>query len=61
MVEQELSEEYKKQICECESCGYHPLKHLERCPYCNSEAFHRYKAKYNKKEDEGLVNDEDEI
>lgn len=36
----ELSEVYKQSLCKCESCGYYPLRHLETCPKCGSEAFH---------------------
>lgn len=38
----ELTEECKKHVCECENCGHFPLKHFEKCPHCHSESFHRY-------------------
>ena len=38
----ELDEERINHICECENCGYYPLKHLEKCPKCKSEAFNTY-------------------
>jgi lipopolysaccharide biosynthesis regulator YciM len=34
-----LSKERQKDECVCE-CGYKTLKHFERCPKCNSEAYH---------------------
>lgn len=42
-----LDKERLKEICEC-VCGYYPLKHFQRCPKCNSEAFHKVIKKINK-------------
>ncbi len=35
-----MDEERISHVCECEGCGYYPLSHLEKCPKCNSEAYH---------------------
>ena len=44
-----MEEEFKNHICECEDCGYKPLKHFEVCPKCNSQAFHRCIPKIEQK------------
>ena len=41
-----LNERTMKDICECEQCGKYPLKHLEKCPHCNSEAYHKTKVAF---------------
>lgn len=45
-----MDEERQKEICECEdpTCKYYPLLHFERCPRCNSKAFHNYDIARNK-------------
>ncbi len=42
-MEEELSEEVEKRICECEdeTCKYYPLRHFQECPRCYSKAYHR--------------------
>lgn len=38
-----LTEIEQKEICKCEDdkCNFYPLKHLQKCPICNSEAWHQ--------------------
>jgi lipopolysaccharide biosynthesis regulator YciM len=36
----ELDEKRKKEICDCENCGYKNLKHFEECPKCRSISYH---------------------
>lgn len=39
--------------CKCETCGYEPLKHFEKCPNCNSESYHitTKESEINRKEE----------
>ena len=40
---------------ECEDCGYKPLKYFERCPKCNSEAYHKSESVPKIKNDEEKI------
>ncbi len=39
----DISEAEEKEVCRCgdDKCRFAPLKHLERCPRCFSEAWHQ--------------------